>query len=192
MKRSIILLELLIAIGLASILMTTLFKLFVSNASIEKKLRFSQELIGERTHLLNRLETLFSNLHPPFLYTALLSDDEDFPSLIASFHAGIDPEPDFSGSNLARIHLNRFGELRLTQWPLEEALFRSEVLLREVKRVEWSFYQADQWRTQWAKGATPPPSMIRLSIWQKNLENQKEPSTQLAFILPSQETVVIE
>jgi hypothetical protein len=192
MRRPILLLELLIAIALSAILMTSLFRLFVSNATLEKKLGSAHELLAKRTHLIDRLETLFSHLEPPFLYTASLSDDGESLSLIASFDAGVDPEPNFSSSNLARIHLQRSGKLSFTQWPLEAPFFRSEILLRDVDRVEWSFYQEGKWVHHWSQENKGAPPLIRLAIWEKVSDPKKEPSIELAFVLPAQERLILK
>ncbi len=92
------------------------------------------------------------------------------------------------------------------QQPLEGDRARTEVLLSDVRAIEWEFlahdYKKDPhatqiggdwaWKNQWPKKMGGVPTVVRLSLWRGvDKKKQKEPSLQIAFILPFQEPIRI-
>jgi hypothetical protein len=209
------LLEIAIAIGLASILFTFLFRFLVSYATIEKKIETAQIVLLERQRMQEKLETIFTSIESakidgagidgPSFYTALFPD-EKVASLIVLFNAGIDPDPAFSGSNTGRLYLNERDEFCLTQWTLSKNDYRTEVLLKDVRALEWEFLGHKEekdtkaipisgswgWLPLWPKKQSGVPTIIRLKLW-GGIDKKKKsgPNLQFAFILPNQEPVPI-
>ena len=206
-KRPLLLLELLIALGLASILLTVVFQFLISNSKFNGKIESAQKALWEQQRLQERLSALFTSAHPTTgdssFFTAEFPNDESL-SIISKFDAGIDPDPAFSGPNLGRIYLDSSHTLRFTQWPLEKEGHRTEVLLNDVRSLEWEFlgHKFDKdpqsipiagtwaWLKHWPKTAPGVPSIIRLRIWRGiDKKNQREPNLRIAFILPGQEPI---
>lgn len=189
-----------------------LFQFLISNARFERSIERTQAALFERQRLQERLESLFFSLYPPEIsadapfYTALFPNEKT-TSLIALFNAGIDPNPSFSGPNTARLFLNEKKEFCFAQWPLIKEGCRTEILVRDVRAMEWEFLgnSLDKdipatrigngwaWMKQWPKSLVRGiPSIIRLKIWRGiDKKKQTEPNVQLAFVLPNQEPAAI-
>jgi len=201
-KRSFFLLEIIIAIGLSSMLLTLLFRFIVSYATIEKKIEGAQIGLLERSRMQEKLESIFTSIEPstleePSFYT-LDFPEESNSSLVFLYNAGIDPDPAFSGPNTGRLYLNKRGEFCLTQWPLSKSDYRSEVLLKNIRAFEWELLGKKEvsgrfeWLSIWTKKQRGLPSIIRLKLWCGIDKNKRTgPNLQFAFILPTQEPIEI-
>ncbi len=209
-KRSFFLLEIVIAIGLASVLLSLLFRFLVSYAVIEKKIEAAQIVLLERERMQEKLESIFTSIEPagiegPSFYTLQLPEERS-ASLVVLFNAGIDPDPAFSGPNTCRLYLNERGEFCLTQWSSSKTDYRTEVLLKNVKALDWEMLGHRQekdtlsipialhwgWLPLWPKKQGGVPSIIRLKVW-CGIDKKKKsgPNLQFAFILPTQEPIQI-
>lgn len=199
--RPFFLLEIVIAIGLASILLSLLFRFLVSYAIIEKKIEGAQIVLLERERVQEKLESIFTSIEPagmegPSFYT-LQFPDEKSASLVLLYNAGVDPNPAFSGPNTGRLYLSERGEFCLTQWPLAKDDHRTEVLLRDVTALEWEMLGPNQqnrwtWLPLWPKQQGGVPSIIRLKLWCGiDKKKKREPNLQFAFIRPTQEPIQI-
>jgi len=209
-NRPFFLLEIVMAIGLASMLFTLLFRFLVSYATIEKKIEQTELVLLERARMQEKLESMFtsiesSTLEDPSFYT-LDFPEEKSTSLVLLYNAGIDPDPAFSGPNMARLYLNKKGEFCLTQWPLSKTDYRTEILLKDIRALEWEllgYKEASDtkaipitstrgWLPVWSKKQGGVPSIIRLKLWCGIDKNRKSgPNLQFAFILPTQEPIEI-
>lgn len=193
-----------IAIGLTALLLTILFRFLVSNSTFEKKVNQASSSVLERQRLIERLDSVLTNLQStesgsPLFYTAPFPGDSVGPSLVVSFNAGIDPNPDFSGVLLGRIYRTEQKELMLGYWQADKKRYRTEVLLKNVHDLEWQFLgpalekdpttivlgNGRGWLNQWPKNQGSAPEIIRLKLW-CGIDKQKksEANLQLAFILP--------
>ncbi len=197
MKRPFSLLEIVIALGLSSILLMLLFRFLISYATVEQKIEAAEAALQERARVQEKLETIFTTLEPrtieePNFYT-LQFPKEKALSLVVFFNAGIDPNPAFSGPNTGRLYLNEQGELCFTQWTLAKDDFRTEVLLKGVSKLEWEMLKAKgENASLWPKKQSGLPSIIRLKLWCGiDKKKQKEPNLQFAFVLPTQEPILI-
>jgi len=193
-----------IAIGLTAVLLTLLFRFLVTNAKFERKVDQAAAVILDRQRFVERLETVLTSLEPsqaggPVFYTAKFPDDANLPSLVASYNAGIDPDPNYSHVLTGRIYVTEEGDLMLGYWPQDKKSYRTELLLRNVRDLEWQFLGQKMdndpkipvitgtwaWLAQWPKKRGGIPEIIRLKLWcGVTKEKQREPSLQFAFILP--------
>lgn len=160
--------------------------------------------VTSRGHLQTRLQNVLSSIsHDSFdtpLYTKQF-EKEPYPSLVAIFDNGIDPDPAFSGAVLGRLFLDGEHNLSLASWPLDKNKnhpWRKEILLPHVESFEFEFLGKNSatehgkketirpinaalaWRTRWPKSQTEIPSIIRLTLQE---EKSQEP-LRFAFILP--------
>ncbi len=198
-----------IALGLAAVLLTVVFQFLLSNARFEVGLEKAQATLREQERLRERIDSLLTSIQPPLegpsFYT-LQFPEEKHLSLIASFDAGIDPDPAYSGRNTARLFIDQDNQFCITQWPLEKTSHRTEVLLQDIRAIEWEFlghnYLKDPhakqiagtwcWLKSWPKNQTGLPSIVRLHLWQGvDKKKQREPNLQIAFILTNQEPLKI-
>lgn len=193
-----------------AILLTFLFSFFVQSAKIETKLDNVRMHVSKRGYLQTRLQSVLTSIDrgslDPYFYTKQF-DKEKNPSLILLFDNGIDPDPAFSGTILARIYLDEKKNLNLTTWPLnkkKDISWRNEILLSNVSDFEFEFLgkiSASEhgrqekirpitatlaWRTLWPKSERTIPGIVRLTVYE---EGVKEP-VQYAFILPESEPFV--
>jgi hypothetical protein len=200
----------LITLSLTAILLTFLFSFFVQSAKIEKKLDTARLAISNRGHLQTRLQTILTSIDrgsmDPFFYTKQFEKEKNL-SLIAIFDNGIDPDPQFSGSILARIYLDPEKNLCLATWPLTKEKnrpWRKEILFPNVKDFEFEFLGEKSasehgikensrpitaklaWKSNWAKTTHEVPGIIRLTLF----EESSDKPLRYAFILPVSEPFI--
>jgi hypothetical protein len=187
-KRNLMLLEILIGLGLLSLLLHFLFHSMTQGMKMEASLNQTRQIMLGRQHLQSRLQDLFLSLVPnqmPPLYTKAFPKEKK-ESLLLYFDNGVDPDPLFSGPVLGRIYLDEQNRLVLNLWPTEKKLknrpWRKEILLENVSHFQFQFLGRKQtkedlavtaalaWQKHWSKQKTETPSMIRLSITQKDQE----------------------
>jgi type II secretory pathway pseudopilin PulG len=182
-KKSFVLLEIIISLGLLSILLSFLFSAMASGIKVEAKIENARRILMERQHLQSRLQDLFLSIHPlylPPIYTKTFPREKK-ESLIVCFDHGIDPDPSFSGPLLGRIYLDKDHNLVLCLWPIEKGkqkAWRKEILLERVSHFQFQFLGEKQkkedeavtaslaWHKLWPKKRLETPSMIRLSVTQ--------------------------
>lgn len=201
-----ILLELLIALSLTAVLLTFLFSFFVQNAKIESKLETARTCISNRGYLQTRLQTIFTSLDQGSLQSCFYTKTDKTFSLMLQFDQGIDPDPQFSGILLGQLFLDEEKNLRFTTRPLDienQTAWRSEILFPKIKDFEFEFLGPNTppesgsretiklinpnlvWRSEWPKKIGSIPSMIRLTLYEKDF---KEP-IRYAFFLPVSEHI---
>lgn len=202
------LLELVVALTLAALLLSVVFRFFISHSRFSLKLEQAQQELRSRQRVTERLDTVFCTCHGSAatgFYTTDPSPTEP-GALVVQFDAGVDPDPFFSGLNIAKIFLHPDGDLCLMQRSMQEEKYRTEVLLDEVRGLEWEFLGHQQendrdtrrivgtwaWLPRWPKHWHSAPSVIRLHLW-RGIDKKKGrgPNLQIAFILPHQEVIQI-
>jgi hypothetical protein len=201
-----ILFEIMVGLALLSGLLFVLFSFFTSSVKMENKLKLAEKALLERQHVSQRLQSIITSVIPTpdkksssSLYTQQFPEEKQ-QSLIIYFDHGIDPDPAFSGPSLARIYLNKQHQLCLAIWPKErekeKTFVRHEVLLEGVHGFTFQFLvrKLDE-SISWEKSLPedenlPIPSLIRLDLWEAD-DQEKEPSLQFAFILPSAEPQIV-
>lgn len=198
-----ILFEIMVGLGLLSVLLSLLLSFFTSSAKMDQRIEKAQHALLERQHLQNRLQSVLTSIVPvedkASLYTKAFKKDED-PNLVLYFDNGIDPDPAFSGPTLARVFLDQ-GSLCLATWPrdrqkMKKGPVRQEILLHNVSSFHFRFLvrnidRSIGWKNEWPqKERWEIPSIICLDIWH-GIDKNEQPNLNLAFILPSQEPPII-
>ncbi len=182
-KKTFLLLELLIALGLMSMLVLLLLSFMKQNLIVEKKMDQTRHLVLERQALQNRIQDLLLSIRSDTassFYTQIFPK-ETHPSLILIFDHGVDPDPLFSGSIIGRLFIDENHNLSLALWPNDpdkKQYFRKEVLLSNVSDFSMEFLNESFWKSSWPK-TEKIPSLLRISLTHNHLR------LQFAFILPS-------
>jgi len=201
-KRSFLLLEILIALTLLSFLLSCLFNAMAQGIKVEVTIGESRKTLLARQHLQTRLQDLFLSIAPtnlPPIYTQVFPQEKK-ESLMIHFDNGIDPNPSFSGPILGRIYLDEEHNLALALWPIgkenKNKPWRKEILLKGVSQFQFQFLGQKQkkedesinanlaWHKLWPKNRLEVPAMIRLSLYQNNVE------LQFAFFLTTAEPLI--
>jgi hypothetical protein len=163
-----------------AILLTTVFQFLLSTTKVEKSIEQAQNVLIERERLQEKLEAIFTTVDHQFF--------TEKNELHVLFDAGIDPDPLFSGQQRAIFYCNEQKDFCCTQKQIkDEKACRTEILLKNVGSLKWEFWDNAklQWTSQWPKEKGAHPSLIRLRV-----RGAKE-MHELAFILPSSETVAL-
>lgn len=187
-KRSFILLEILISLSLLAILLSFLFNAMAEQIKAEVRVSDARKILLARQQLQSRLQDLFLSITPahfPPIYTKIFPNQKK-ASLILYFDNGIDPDPAFSGPILGRVYIDEENNLALGLWPLEKEKknrpWRKEILLSHVTDFSFQFLGQKQkkedkaitptlaWHKFWPKKRMEIPSMLRLSIFQNDLQ----------------------
>jgi len=204
-KRPIVLMELLVALALIGLVLSLLLKFFSNTLRMDRKIDLLRHEIYAREHVVLRLTHVFTSILPrsalPDTTRApLYTTKQQIPALHIVFDNGIDPDPRFSGAVLGEIQLNEEGQLLLSLQPLsgpEPAPRRSELLLQQVKKLEFQFpiqhrpptapgTPLFEWQNSWSKEKTTLPSLIRI------LAKQGDQELAFAFQLPFAEPICYE
>jgi hypothetical protein len=185
-RRSLTLLEVMIALSLAAVLLSALMSSYyqVSKQRITaqelKKNSLSVEVMRQRLiHLFAQTaaaETVrfHTGTHPSALGSCL----------IFTYCHGIDLKPEFCGDLTGMLYLNAHHQLALASWGSSSEA-RVEVLLENIGEVFFSFFDAkmENWRADWKKELPP---FFKLS-WTSR--DQSAEIQQCAFFF-SQETPI--
>ncbi|MBI3236705.1 MAG: prepilin-type N-terminal cleavage/methylation domain-containing protein [Chlamydiales bacterium] len=163
--RSFTLLEVMIALSLASILLSGLM---VSYYQISKKRVLAEGVKKNQLSvelMLQRLKHLFIGIESaekPYLQTDVHPDGIG-NSLFFEFDQGVDREAVFCRTLKGMLYRNLRGQICLVSWPSEEE-GRVEVLLEGVDLFEFSFFdeQKKVLNTEWEK-KDPLPVFMKLS-----------------------------
>lgn len=182
MKRYFSLLEILIALTLASILLTGLFGYYRKLHLTGELLQQSIEKVDNWRNLQARLSTIFVKVNGEggatmnkkrgerYFYTP-----KDKNELIFTYDNGKDYDPRFSNIVLAKIFLDPTSkELFLLRWPLPNFdkenrppfPFQKEILLENVERISFDFYDQNEWMLKkWPfDKLSPAPDFVRFNI----------------------------
>lgn len=173
-KRYITLIEVLIAMSLVSILLTSLFGVYsylyqIHNeinrqATANTRLLFAQYRLASILPKTEEIITIDKKKTAlPFIITEQISQYNEGKNLIFVFDNGVDGDPDFSTELLARLYLNSKGELILITWPwrldpnLGPVPSRKEIILEGISELDFAVYSPP-----------PPPTEIEergAGIW---------------------------
>ena len=203
-KKAYLLFEMLIALGLASLLLTFLFSCLKQHLRVGMRIEAARTEILHRQNLQTRLQDLLTSLSYSPSQSTLYT--RPFPpqgkeSLVLLFDHGIDPDPLFSGKLLGRIYVDEKQNLCLAMWPIEHSKnrpWRKEILLPHVSNASFQFLGDKKeanpkiepvtpqlgWHESWPKERGDLPFFIRLSL------SQGDTSLDFAFRLPTATPVV--
>lgn len=167
-KRSLTLIEIMIALGIASLLLAVMFPHIRETMRMKKQIEVEKSFVFAKAHVQERLATLFSKTTHHFKTV----QEKDSPlKLQFKFDNGYDDDENFRGM-LTGYLWNDKGTLRLKFTGKQEAV-REEVLLEGLKDVSFEFTseQEGTFNTTplWEKGELP--LFFVLSV---NFPDQKE------------------
>jgi hypothetical protein len=198
-KKSLTLLEVLVALVFLGFIFTFLLSTFSQTIKTSSRLKNIKTEAFSRFHVHRRLFLLFSHLgsltknkNSYFFYC----DKHPYTSssfLAFTINGILDPDPQFCGVNHCSLHLQD-KTLFLTITPENNpSLTRQEILLHEVKSIDFTFYKQKLWiehseqikklplvTHMWDKDLCLLPSSFDLKV-----ERYNHPSLILSFPLVS-------
>lgn len=169
-KAHMTLLETLIAFTLLSALLLIVFGFFRELSEITRMTESTQKESFQMRYVESRLAYIFERVvnenqgdtRPFFFYTEPAHDSVSrHDSLIFTFDNGVRLDPAFSGDILGRLYVDQKGRLRLAMWPIRVSdpheYMKEEVLLDNVKNIEFQFYSAPEKLSNENAIKAPPP-----------------------------------
>lgn len=186
-------LEVIIAMGLAMLVLTTLIFFYRQINDINSKMEKLEKSAFEQSYIELRLAQVMSQAVPPnnndaFFYT-------NVNSLVLSFMNGVDLDKKFSNLVLGRFYLDKNKNFCLATWPSpktwkagEPIPMKKEVLLSDVDAVSYDFFVPPEkdrsriskgsitvepkatWHKDWSKDYKQLPAMIRIHLTKKGGE----------------------
>ncbi len=206
-RRSFSLIELIIACSLVgcvfAVFASTMWYSIRYEALIEKKTAHFGYLHMQAARLKGvLLQSIYGNDSKFCFYSQEGESKEEVgTSLVFTFHAGVDPDPDFSNVNVGKLFLDREKNLVFASWP-DPKLYeksppplRKEILFHNVASCTMRFFSykppvepgkvANQeekgvWLTEWKKEYKAQPQLVEVLLTFAP-ENSEEASQDLLF-----------
>ena len=186
-NRYFFLLEIVVALGLLSLILLALFSFYVQFSRAEHKLDLVRTELIPIQHMRVRLNQLFSALLPPEGQSSTFHTEGG--EVMFVFDNGVDPEPIFSGAIRGKLYLDGSGQFVFEQSPLGEGNLplRREILCSKVEQMEFQFFHVKrlyndargEWQTEWPAKQHELPPMVRLSLKKGGKEEK------FAFLVPT-------
>ncbi len=186
-KRYVTLIELLVALALASIMFSMLFGYYYQLKKMELKLEYKREDIQEwrsfqarLSNIFLRLKTQKGNIQNKEHSEHLFFTERDTNNLVFTYNNGSSLNPVFSNTVLAKLYIDEEGTLSLIRWPWKKEgydadgiatlQFEKETFLRGLDRVVYKFY--DRGKKEWIKEIpismeVKAPDFIRVFLYFK-------------------------
>lgn len=158
------LMEIVVAFGLISIVLFTLFSCFTTYSKMQMQMETIRPIIIQKQMMYQRLSQIFS-LAQTQSFQAVPQEEDANPTLTFSFDNGYDRSPEFSDDVKACIYLNHSSELVLQLCSNVDQSKRKEILQNHVHSVSWDLETKD------------------LLILE--LQNKEKEMDTFAFLLPS-------
>lgn len=146
-KRFFTLLEILISLGLALLIISTLL---ISYLNIEKTAAWwknEEDLLFQEKFFAHRLFEIFNQLEDPDQNKTFFFTTQTPPSLVFSYNNGVLLDPSLSSSVLGRLMIEPNEGVVLLTWPARENWesaslppFHREMLLKGVEDIKFSFF----------------------------------------------------
>lgn len=191
-KRSMTLVEVLIAFFILSILLTIVFGFFYELAKIDQFTRFQEEKTFQRRYLEFRLTHLFSHLvndsdnnKRDFVFYAEPAEGmSKSNSLVFTYNNGARLDPTYAGDVISRLYINEKKQLCLLTWPIKIKdqdpyygdMFK-EVLCENVERMNFDFFAGpgnnnnnpiglvrNRWQEDWQDGYKEMPVLMKIKL----------------------------
>lgn len=201
-KRSISLVELLIALGLLSLLLSTLFFWYRTLTTHHAELNRVKGPVSEERYAFQRLQKILPKAEKPFFQS-------DNNSLVFMFDRGVTPEPFLSGKVLARLYYEPATQsLKLGIWPDPKKTggarqpTKTLLLLDRVKDARISYYHPpdpfkkpvspeevrhprpiEDWQGTWLEQYEGLPAMIKVTIQREECPGLEGHEMELCFDL---------
>lgn len=100
-------------------------------------------------------------------------------SLVFTYHAGIDPDPDFANVNIGKLFLDDGGNLILASWPDPKVIkkdpppMRKEILFTDVSAFSMRFFCCKEPPARIGQSSTPERG-VWLDKWEKEFRMQPQ------------------
>ena len=175
MKRSFILIEILISFTLVSIILGALFSLLYETTHIKSRLEKAERAILDHAEFQQRLSGIFARFDEKG-YFYLEKDEDKRHTLYFTYDCGIDADPRFCKQVEARLILKK--ETFILQVlpnivsKLDKCESRFDKLKSYVKEVNYEFLHEGKTFSTWNKNKKNHPSYIKITLTLKN--NLKE------------------
>ena len=182
-RRGFSLLELMIALILMSMLLSSLFYLLSKTVTLNQAINEQQDNAFKQVIAQKKLEYVFDHLQTSNDYQSLFYLQEishaskgQTSCLNFTYDNGIDPFSIFSNTVYGQMFLNEAHQLILRTWPLPATFkercipMREQILFQDVARADFAFYKWNDkeghgaWIDFWEKEHKEWPHLIRLHI----------------------------
>ena len=184
-KRSLTLLEVMIAMSLAAVLLGFLFQLFFRLSQANIVLEKGKERLLSRQAMHQRLSIAMSKTvkaeksDEPSLFTLRESIDGS-TALAWKVAQPIDRDPAFSGNQMHLLYCHKPQGLCLSTWSRDQTERRDEVLLGGVESIALQFFEDEngEWQEGWIS-KDKRPEMVKLIVKEK-----EHPPETFVYFLP--------
>jgi len=176
-KRSISLLEVIIAFGLTALVVSFLFGFYRQLLKSQQPLEKDRQEAHSSIIVQLRLAKLFSEINADQLLKGNLpfftDEIEGSKALILYHDNGIDKEPGFCGSIPSALYIQG-GQLCLMSWSIDEE-GRKEVFFEGINNLKFYFFSKSKkkWVEKWPEPLEkdPFPSMVKIILEEKSKKN---------------------
>ncbi len=179
-KRSLTLLEVVIAIALLGFLLTGLFRSLHQGLKKNIEAKELKQKVLQLELFQQRLKNLFSHLDGETGFLLQKHPDAKGQALIISYHQDVDPDFEMCGTLQGMLFLNKQNQLCLVSWSENEKA-RLEVLLDKVEGFTCQLF--DPKKGEWSQKNQETPVMLSIDFkW----EGKEMP---FVFFLPESEPI---
>lgn len=197
------LLELLIAMGLVAMLLTTISYYYLQLVVLDQKTEQLQNEIYQLAYLESRLAQVLPRAVPEgkrgkpfFFYTASDSKGglfkEGTTSLVFVYDNGIDLDKKLANEVVGRLFVDTEGRLTLASWPVpkrwdkdKEPPMKKEILLDGVEAIRFSFYYPPQVDQSKVVGKVSPQVQAKRSLFLEQDDHWYDSWLQDYYMLPA-------
>jgi len=170
-KYSLTLLEVVIAIALLGLLLTSLFNFFHRGLKTGMKAKELKQKVLQLELFQQRLKNLFSHLDEESELLLEKHPDAMGLALIVWYEQPVDPEFEMCGTLQGMVFLNKNKELCLASWS-EKGKARIEILLDKIDAFKCQLFdhKKGEWVEKWNRDNEDGPVMIAIDLKRKELE----------------------
>lgn len=169
MKKSLTLIEVMIALSLTAIVVAVLLNIYRNQQYSSAKLHAVKQKVIARQCIQQRFTEIFNRLDRE-------NEDEtpacltDNGMVILRYDNGIDHDSSFSGVAGAEFYVNKQQELCLMTKGKDHKT-RTEILMTGVKSLNTEFFSPSEkiWVTNWGEEREELPAMVKFSIMEEDL-----------------------
>ncbi len=205
MRRHATLVEVLVALCLTTLLLTSVFSIWRYTARASQQADLLLSTVREEAALRLRLDQILTQTLRGTFYS---EEAYQNPSLVFTFDNGPQLERHFSGPVLARLFVDSNQRLALTLWPhpdhwkLDPPPSATEILASDVTRLNLAFYEPpswgpeidsptievgrekhspdpDRWHSEWREKFQELPALVRFTLTIDGDEEQHTITTSL-------------
>ncbi len=136
-KKPLTLIEVLISMGLMSILVYILFSSLLQTIQIANSLKEAKENTLKTSFFYTRLLPIFSRADPSS-FDFKRGEDQSISRIKFNFENGLDPALIFSGKTTAEIYLDNNHNFILDIYSKDNSHLQTEVLLTNIEGFSWN------------------------------------------------------